>query len=64
MRGSLIGLFGSLVLALLACYRILTALNLSNPIPLPSSPRVVPAFTLPPDAEEDDKEDRLQKRDA
>ncbi|HSV23890.1 MAG TPA: hypothetical protein VLJ17_12780 [Xanthobacteraceae bacterium] len=56
MLGSLLSLLGSLLLALLVCYWILVALNLGNPVPVPSPPRVVPILTLPPDDEEDDEE--------
>jgi hypothetical protein len=46
-----------LVLALLVSYCLLVALNLANPIPVPSSPRVLPTLALPPDDLDDEEGD-------
>jgi hypothetical protein len=51
----MLSLLGSLVLALLMGYCVLIAYSMTNPVPIPSSPREVPILTVSPDDHDGDE---------
>jgi hypothetical protein len=59
MLGSLTSLLSSLFWTLVLIFCFLVALNLRNPVPVPSSPWLVPSLALPPDEDDPDADEKL-----